>query len=270
MSKRKTPVRFTGQHFTINNALIEDKVEIAKIKDDDVVLDIGGGKGYITNYLVEKSNSIIVIENDKNLIRFLRKRFGDKPNVEIVYKDFRNYVLPKTAFKTVSNIPYGITSDILKKLMFNNVENFVGGVLIIQLEPVKKLFAHKVFNPYIIFYHTFFKLEYLYEIGPENFNPPPTVKSTLLKIEQRRNLSICASLNRKYLNFLFFMLQYPDLPVRTALKKIFRKRQVRQISTQYSINPDHLVTGITAEQWCICFKEMLKMVPKKYHPDNQL
>lgn len=268
MSKNKTPVRYTGQHFTIDNALIQDQVQIAKIRKDDVVLDIGGGKGYITNYLIEKSHSIIVIENDKSLIRFLRKKFEDIPSVKIVYKDFRNYILPKTTFKTVSNIPYGITSNILKKLMFDNVENFAGGVLIIQLEPLKKLFAPKVFNPYIIFYHTFFKLEYLYEVSPKSFSPPPRVKSALLKIEQRRSPNICVSLHKKYLNFLFFVLRYPNLSVRTALKKIFRKRQVRQISTQYGVNLDYWVGNITPEQWSICFREMLKKVPEKYHPQK--
>lgn len=231
MPKKKIPVRFTGQHFTIDSALIQDKIKIAKIKKDDVVLDIGGGKGNITNHLTQKSNSIVVIENDKNLIRFLRKKFGDKSHVEIVHKDFRNYTLPKTRFKTVSNIPYGITSEILKKLMFGNAENFMGGVLIMQLKPVKTFFAPKVYNPYIIFYHTFLKLDFLYEIGHESFYPPPTVKSALLKIEKRRNANICVTRKIKYLNFLFFQLKYPKIPVRTALKKIFRKRQVRKIVT---------------------------------------
>lgn len=269
MYKHKAPVRFTGQHFTIDNALIQDKVQIAKVKKNDVVLDIGGGKGHITSYLIEKSDSIIVVENDKHLIRFLRQKFSNKSNVEIVYKDFRSYILPKMPFKTVSNIPYGITSDTLKKLMVDNVENFAGGTLIMQLEPTKKLFAPKVFNPYIIFYHTFFKLEYLYEIGPESFNPPPTVKSALLKIEQRKKPNICVSLHREYLSFLFFILKHPDLSVRTALKKIFRKKQVREITTQYGINPNHLVITITANQWSDCFREMLKMVPQKYHPNRQ-
>ena len=55
-------------------------------------------------------------------------------------------------------IPFRITSEILKSLMFDSVEHFMGGSLIMQLEPAQKLFSKKVFNPYIVFYHTFFLL----------------------------------------------------------------------------------------------------------------
>src|SRR5699024_2126381 len=131
MSKNKLPVRFTGQHFTIDKDLIANTINIAKVKGSDVVLDIGGGKGYITDYLIRQSNCIIVIENDESLVRFLRKKFINNANVKVIHRDFRNYTIPKTAFKVVSNIPYGITSDVLKSLMFDSVEHFSGDSLII-------------------------------------------------------------------------------------------------------------------------------------------
>ena len=55
MIKNKLPVRFTGQHFTIDKVLIADAIKIAKINETDTVLDIGAGKGFITVHLVRQS-----------------------------------------------------------------------------------------------------------------------------------------------------------------------------------------------------------------------
>ena len=60
---------------------------------------------------------------------------------------------------------YGITSDIFKILMFESLGNFLGGSIVLQLEPTQKLFSRKLYNPYTVFYHTFFDLKLVYEVG---------------------------------------------------------------------------------------------------------
>ena len=52
MIKNKLPVRYTGQHFTIDKVLIDDAIKIAKINESDTVIDIGAGKGFLTVHLV--------------------------------------------------------------------------------------------------------------------------------------------------------------------------------------------------------------------------
>jgi 23S rRNA (adenine-N6)-dimethyltransferase len=265
MKKNKLPVRFTGQHFTIDKELIADAIKIARINEIDTVLDIGAGKGSLTVHLAHQCTNLIAIENDKSLLCILRKKFVDNTNVKIIDCDFRSYTLPKRNFKVVSNIPFRITSDILKSLMFDSVEHFMGGSLIMQLEPVQKLFSEKVFNPYIVFYHTFFDLKQMYEISQESFLPPPKVKSALLRIE-RRKLSMGYELKDRYLKFITCLLHKPDLPVRTVLKTLFRKCQVREIGIKYGINLNCQIVNLSANQWKCCFMEMLENVPAKYHP----
>ncbi len=68
--------------------------------------------------------------------------------------------------------------------MFESLGNFLGGSIVLQLEPTQKLFSRKLYNPYTVFYHTFFDLKLVYEVGPESFLPPPTVKSALLNIKE--------------------------------------------------------------------------------------
>ena len=110
MTKKKLPVRFTGQHFTIDKVLIKDAIRQANISNQDTVLDIGAGKGFLTVHLLKIANNVVAIENDTALVEHLRKLFSDARNVQVVGCDFRNFAVPKFPFKVVSNIPYGITS----------------------------------------------------------------------------------------------------------------------------------------------------------------
>lgn len=64
MTKKKLPVRFTGQHFTIDKVLIKDAIRQANISNQDTVLDIGAGKGFLTVHLLKIANNVVAIEND--------------------------------------------------------------------------------------------------------------------------------------------------------------------------------------------------------------
>lgn len=265
MTKKKLPVRFTGQHFTIDKVLIKDAIRQANISNQDTVLDIGAGKGFLTVHLLKIANNVVAIENDTALVEHLRKLFSDARIVQVVGCDFRNFAVPKFPFKVVSNIPYGITSDIFKILMFESLGNFLGGSIVLQLEPTQKLFSRKLYNPYTVFYHTFFDLKLVYEVGPESFLPPPTVKSALLNIK-RKHLFFDFKFKAKYLAFISCLLEKPDLSVKTALKSIFRKSQVRSISEKFGLNLNAQIVCLSPSQWLNCFLEMLEVVPEKFHP----
>ena len=265
MTKNKIPVRYTGQHFTIDKVLIKDAIKQANLTQHDTVLDIGAGKGFLTVQLLENVNKIIAIEKDLTLIKYLHNRFSNIQRVKIVGCDFRTFTIPKYPFKVVSNIPYRITSEIFKILMFDNIENFLGGSIVLQFEPAKKIISNRIHNPITVLYHTFFDIKLLYEVKPDSFLPPPTVKSALLKIE-RKQTSLEYGLKGKYLTFISFFLRKPDLLVNTAFKSLFRKNQIRIISQKFGINLNAQIVCLTPNQWEKCFLEMLEVVPEKFHP----
>lgn len=266
MSRPKTPVRFTGQHFTINKQLISDIIDCAKINHKDTVIDIGAGKGYLTIHLSKVCKKVIAIEKDMKLAKVLENNFSTIENVDVVRCDFRNFIFPNKPFKVVSNIPYGITSDIFKTLMFQQAEIFNGGTIVCQLEAAEKLFTEELYNPYTILFHTYFDLSLICKVPPDNFIPPPTVMSALLQIRKKRNPKFHYSLRNKYLNFLFFFLKMPQMHTKTALKRLFRKKQVRGILEKYTIDPKSNITRLKPNEWANCFRELLDKVPEKYHP----
>ena len=70
----------------------------------------------------------------------------------------------------------------------------------------------------------------------------------------------------KYLAFISCLLEKPDLSVKTALKSIFRKSQVRSISEKFGLNLNAQIVCLSPSQWVNCFLEMLEVVPEKFHP----
>lgn len=265
--KNKRPVRFTGQHFTIDKALIANAIRVANLSPDDTVLDIGAGKASFTVPLAQYCKNVIAIENDSALLEILRKKFSKSAGVSVVAKDFREYTLPQKRFKVVSNIPYRITSEILKSLLFTNMECCRGGVLIMQLQTAQQLVSERLFDPYKIYYRTFFELRLLYEVPPESFLPPPTVWSALLRI-RKKDLVFPARHKARYLSFLFFLLKKPDIPARTALKTVFRKSQVRELAEKYGILLSLPVVTLSPPQWWGCFLYLLERVPERFHPSQ--
>ena len=265
MKKNKRPVWLTGQHFTIDTTLIVNAITLANITENDTVLDIGAGTGLFTAPLAVQCKRVIAIENDEALLKILRKRFANYPRVTIVAADIKKYRLSKTSFKVVSNIPYRITSDIVKQLLFTNLEYCTGGVLLLQLQVAQKLVATRQSNPYKVFYRTFFDMRLRYKVPPSSFLPPSGVTSALLQFKRNRT-TLPGELKVKYLCFLRHLLQNPELSVKTALKQLFRKRQIRHLSAKYNIPLQQQLASLQPRQWWWCFLELLENVPEKFHP----
>lgn len=89
----------------------------AEVQKEDIVLDIGAGSGFLTVHLVKHSTNVIAIENDNRLVSELRSKFKANRNVTIAGLDYRKFLVPQKKFKVISNIPFALTSEILKSLM---------------------------------------------------------------------------------------------------------------------------------------------------------
>lgn len=110
------PRRRRGQNFVVSEALLERMLQEAAIGADDRVLEIGGGLGTLTERLVEGGpRELTVVEKDRRLSEFLRKKFSGEPEVRVVEGDYLKVRLPSYD-KCVSNPPFGISSRIVLKL----------------------------------------------------------------------------------------------------------------------------------------------------------
>ncbi len=176
-----------GQNFLIDKDVAEREVNYADISKDDVVLEIGPGKGVITKLLANHAKKVIAIELDKNFIYFLEKSMPK--NVELingdaVKVDFER--LPKFN-KIVSNLPFQISSSITFKIL--NYD-FDLAVLIYQKEFANRLIAVPGSKDYSrlsvgVYYKA--KCRILENVSKTCFKPQPKVDSSIIMLRPRKN-----------------------------------------------------------------------------------
>ncbi|NOY35933.1 MAG: ribosomal RNA small subunit methyltransferase A, partial [bacterium] len=116
------PKKSLGQNFLASEAIAEEIAEAGGVGRNDTVLEAGPGKGILTGILLKKAGRVIAVEKDRQLVYFLRKKFADQENLEIVYGDIlkfnpENYKLKTENYKIIANIPYYITSFFLRKFL---------------------------------------------------------------------------------------------------------------------------------------------------------
>lgn len=116
------PKKKLGQNFLHDPNALQKIVHIADVQPHDTIVEVGPGTGSLTHYLAETAKRVLAIEVDDRLQELLRERFEDTPNVEFYWMDildfdFADSVGADTPYKVVANLPYYITSAILRKIL---------------------------------------------------------------------------------------------------------------------------------------------------------
>ena len=106
-----------SQNFLTDRRLIRQIIRLARLAKTDTVLEIGTGKGHLTEALCRESGSVYSVEIDRKLFDYARAKLSHLDNLKLVFGDFLNYPLPqKGGYKVFYNIPFFITSQIVEKL----------------------------------------------------------------------------------------------------------------------------------------------------------
>lgn len=114
------PSKSKGQSFLADERFLEVILKAADLSADDTVLEIGPGLGILTFALAKQAGRVVAVEIEPKLVAYLRERLAGLPNVEIIEGDILRLVpaiLPLSPYKVVANIPYSITSALLRSLL---------------------------------------------------------------------------------------------------------------------------------------------------------
>lgn len=118
---RLRPDRKLGQNFLVDAAALEKVVAAAELTPDAVVLEIGAGLGTLTRRLADASARVVAVEYDRRLEPALRESLADRPKVEVIIGDILGLdlgrMMGEAPFSVVSNIPYQITSHLIRRLL---------------------------------------------------------------------------------------------------------------------------------------------------------
>ena len=206
------PKKSLGQNFLNDKKILSKIVDVADIKPNDVILEIGPGTGNLTDEIIKKSPSAItVVEKDKKLSNLLKKKFGNKINVinnDILkcYDHFKS----DAPIKVFGNLPYNISTKILISFIkIDNLRKFYKNFyFIFQKEVADRIIANENSNNYgriSIFSSWKTSSCKILDISPNSFYPIPKVWSSLLtitpKAEYERNIK---SKNLEHITNIFF------------------------------------------------------------------
>jgi 16S rRNA (adenine1518-N6/adenine1519-N6)-dimethyltransferase len=180
--------RRLGQHFLARKSVLERIAAAASAHPESPVIEIGPGKGALTEYLVDRVSRVIAIEVDPVLVHYLKEKFRARPNFSVEHADILKTDLSRWGQVTVAgNLPYYITSPIIEKVLAMG-SLLLGAVFLVQREVAERIVARPGVRDYgylSISVQTFAEPRILLNVPPDAFRPPPKVDSAVIELMPR-------------------------------------------------------------------------------------
>lgn len=202
MNHLKNPNPTKDQHFMVDKEMLQQIYDTANIQEGESIVEIGGGEGALTDYLVQGINTVTVIEKDPYYANYLKEKYKDMPNVNIIEGDALKYDFSGYD-RIVANLPYTITEDFLVNLAISGAlsygtsskDSMVKSItLVLSQNSVRKMVAPiqleengvKCFNHEFgkigAICHAFLDVDIVTPIPSEAFFPEPAVTSFLVNL----------------------------------------------------------------------------------------
>ncbi len=188
-----------GQNFLKDEAVLEHIIEVAKLSKEDVVIEIGPGHGALTEKLAKVCKKVIAIEIDERLIELLHTKLVGNDSlageVEIVSGDILKINFPELVekhglieggYKVVANLPYYITSPIVR-LLLETKHSPTEMVVMVQKEVAERIVAKPgAMSILAVSVQYYAKAQFLFTVFKQSFDPMPKVDSAIIRVTYSR------------------------------------------------------------------------------------
>ncbi|MBU0717840.1 MAG: ribosomal RNA small subunit methyltransferase A [Planctomycetes bacterium] len=232
------PRKRFGQHFLIDGNLMRKLVNCAEIGPHDLVLEVGGGTGGLTDLLVSRAGHIVCVEVDRDLHGILLDRFAEAGNITIVLRDAlesKHRVCRELAeairdfdggqggeVKLVANLPYQVATPLVMDLLVDHPA-VCRLVFTVQAEVGERLVAHvgdKSYGPLSIVSQLRCGVEIVARIPPQAFWPRPAVDSVMMRMEVRETSPIAPGDVPTFARFVRAVFDHRRKTLRSALRYV--------------------------------------------------
>lgn len=173
-----------GQNFLIDDEALDKIVEAADLYEGDHVVEVGPGTGFLTERLIQKAGKVTSVELDRNMVEILKEQFSLTENLKIVHSDILKTDIGSLAgekYKVVANIPYYITSPVIRHFLQVTARPKLM-VLLVQKEVAEKMCSLKGKSFITVETQVQGHPEYIATVSADSFYPAPKVDSAILKI----------------------------------------------------------------------------------------
>ncbi|MEN8121041.1 MAG: 16S rRNA (adenine(1518)-N(6)/adenine(1519)-N(6))-dimethyltransferase RsmA [Bacteroidota bacterium] len=251
--------KFLGQHFLKDKKIAEEIVNSLTCESLDHVLEIGPGMGILSEFLLKKDYTTSFIEIDDESVEYLNQNY---PEIEgkILHQDFLKMDIKNFQAKNIAiigNFPYNISSQILFKVFDNRnkVKELVG---MFQLEVANRVISkpgNKVYGILSVLIQAFYNTSEVLTLEPEAFDPPPKVKSKVIRLE-RNNVEHLNCDEKLFFRVIKSTFNQRRKTIRNSLKSLMN---ITDFQSEYlSLRPEQL----SVEQFVNLTNEVEKHIDK--------
>lgn len=245
-SSHKARKRF-GQNFLIDHGIIRDIVRAVHPQKQDNIVEIGPGKGAITQLLADSCDNLTVIELDRDLVPWLKIKFEKHPNFQLFQADalqfdFAQLVKEGQPLRIVGNLPYNISTPLIFHLLSysNRVQDMH---FMLQKEVVKRMAAQPGESAYGrlgIMVQYYCAVEDLFDVPPTSFDPAPKVDSAIVRLVPYKELPYKATNIKTLENLVNVAFQQRRKTLRNALKQLLDADVLEQLPINLSARAEEI------------------------------
>lgn len=254
-----------SQHFLRRSGLASQLVRQIALAADDLVVEVGPGRGMLTAALLDTGARVLAVEADPALAALVRERFGRA--VEVVEGDFRRFVIPEGA-RVVANLPFAITSDAVRQITTSGARD---AHLIVQREAAERFAGapHAPETLMSLLLKPWWHVEVLRPLRRVDFDPPPSVDCAFLWLARRDPpLVRDAESYHAFVRRSFGRAR----TMREALRASFTRPQAERLARDLRLPLDAPPSAATFEQWLALFRastHLAEAALRDRQPDGQ-
>lgn len=234
-----------GQHFLTDENIAKNIADALTLEGYKKVLEIGPGMGVLTKYLLEKPIETYVIEIDNESVEYLNAHYF-KLHGKIISEDFLRYDITKVfgdePFAIIGNFPYNISSQIVFRAleMRDRIPEFAGMFQKEVAERVCEKKGTKTYGILSVLTQAFYEAEYLFTVPENVFNPPPKVKSGVLRLKRKENYKLPVN-EKLFFNVVKTAFNQRRKTLRNSLKTFNLSDNLKEDSI-FDLRPEQLST----------------------------
>lgn len=225
-SQHRARKRF-GQNFLVDHGIIREIVRAIYPRSDDQLVEIGPGKGAITELLADSCDNLSVIELDRDLVPWLKVKFENHPNFQLFQADalsfdFSQLIKDNQPIRIVGNLPYNISTPLIFHLLTYSTQ-VADMHFMLQKEVVKRMAAQAGDSAYGrlgIMVQYYCQVENLFEVPPTAFDPAPKVDSAIVRLIPHKTLPYQATNIKTLERLVNVAFQQRRKTLRNALKQL--------------------------------------------------
>ena len=260
---KKLPKKLLGQNFLVDESVVRDMISAAEIQPEDTVVEVGPGLGALTDELAKSAKLVLAIEMDQELVHYLRLK--KRRNVKIIHGDALKIdwtVSLDSPYQIVANIPYSITSPLLRKI-FGLEKKPTKVILLVQKEMAIRITAEPGSSErgfLTLLTEAAANAKIIRTVKPGSFYPRPKTDSAIIELtplpENRANKIYWPAVEAGF--------RHKRQTLCNAINKDLKltKSEIINILDSSGLNPLIRAQNLSFEEWEIVSQRIEKLLKK--------